>query len=120
MLLSASATTKYPVQAADLISSIVNDPGVLKALSFERGVPGSAAALALLQPQLTPTQQAIVTFMNQLANTGYRRVKEVLDPPGAGQIAIILQQVALDIGSGKVSVSDGARAFYTSAQKATS
>jgi multiple sugar transport system substrate-binding protein len=118
-LLSIAANTKYPVQATSFASFAVNDPGAVKALGLERGVPGSASALALLQPQLTPTQQAIVTFMKQLANSGNTRVKEVLDPPGAGQIADILQQTALQIGSGKMSVADGAKAFYAGAQKAT-
>lgn len=118
-LLSIAASTKYPLQSTTFASFAVNDPGAVKALGLERGVPGSAAALALLQPQLTPTQQAIVTFMKQLANSGNTRVKEVLDPPGAGQIADILQRIALQIGYGKMSVSDGAKAFYASAQKAT-
>jgi multiple sugar transport system substrate-binding protein len=118
-LLSIAANTKYPVQSVSFASFAVNDPGAVKALGLERGVPGSAAALALLQPQLTPTQQAIVTFMKQLANSGNTRVKEVLDPPGAGQIADILQQTALEVGYGKMSVADGAKAFYAGAQKAT-
>ena len=119
-LLSISATTKYPTQAASFASFAVTDPGAVKALGIERGVPGSVASLAVLKPRLTPTQQNIVDFMSLAAASGNTRVKEVLDPPGAGQIADILQRVALEIGSGKASVSDGAKEFYLGAQKATS
>jgi multiple sugar transport system substrate-binding protein len=119
-LLSVAANTKYPVQAATFAGFAVTDPGAVKALGLERGVPGSAGGLAMLKPQMTPTQQAIIAFMNQVASTGNARVKEVLDPPGAGQIADVLQRVAQDIGLGKTSVSDGAKTFYQGAQKATS
>jgi multiple sugar transport system substrate-binding protein len=117
-LLSIAANTKYPTQATTFASFAVNDPGAVKALGLERGVPGSAAALALLQPQFTPTQQTIVSFMSQLSSSGATRAKEVLDPPGAGQIATILQNTAVDIGLGKTSVADGAKAFYKGAQQA--
>lgn len=120
MLLSIAAATKYPDVAANFASFVVTDPGAVKALGIERGVPGSVASLAALKPLLTPTQQHIVDFMNLAAANGNTRVKEVLDPPGAGQIATILQRVALEIGSGKTSVSDGAKEFYLGARKATS
>jgi multiple sugar transport system substrate-binding protein len=119
LLLSISETTKYPVFAAKFISFCFNDAGAVKVLGFERGVPGSAAALALLRPQLTPAQQAIADFMQYMSISGDTRVKEVLDPPGAGQIATSLQAVAVKIGSGKTSVSDGAKEFFAAAQKAT-
>jgi multiple sugar transport system substrate-binding protein len=119
-LLSVAANTKHPVEAASFASFVINDAGAVKALGFERGVPGSAKALAVLQPQLTSTQQAIEAFMKQVTDSGNWRPKEVLDPPGAGQIADILQRVAVEIGQGKTSVSDGAKEFYAGAKKATS
>ncbi len=118
-LLSVSETTKYPDEAVSFTNFVINDPRAIKALGFERGVPGSAEARAILQPQLTPAQQVIAAFMTQVANSGETRPKEVLDPPGAGQIATVLLQVSQDIGLGKVSVSAGAKEFYAGAQKAT-
>lgn len=118
-LLSVSASSKYQLQAASFASFAVTNPGAVKALGLERGIPDSAQSLAMLQPQLTPTQQQIVNFMNEVKTNGDSRVKEVLDPPGAGEIATILQQVALDIGNGKASVTDGAKTFFAGAQKAT-
>jgi multiple sugar transport system substrate-binding protein len=119
-LLSISASTKYPNQAASFTSFAIKDPGAVKVLGFERGVPGSVASLAILKPKLTITQQTIVNFMNQVAASGLTRAKEVLDPPGAGQIATSLQLIAQEIGLGKTSISGGAAEFYLNAKKATS
>jgi multiple sugar transport system substrate-binding protein len=119
LLLSISANSNYQIQAANFCSFIINNSGVVKALGLERGVPGSLQGLSVLKPQLTPIQQTIVTFMNHIANTGGARIKEVLDPPAAGQIADSLLRIGKDIGLGKTSASDGAKAFFTAAQKAT-
>jgi pectin-derived oligosaccharide transport system substrate-binding protein len=118
-LLSIFANTKYQIQSANFCSFVINDPGAVKALGFERGVPGSLQGLSVLKPQFTPTQQTIVAFMNHIASTGGARIKEVLDPPAAGHIADSLLHIGTDIGNGKISPSDGAKQFYTDAQKAT-
>jgi hypothetical protein len=86
---------------------------------MERGAPGSAASLAILRPQFTPTQQAIVDFMSLVANSGTTRPKEVLEPPGAGLVASALRSTSQTIGTGKASVTNGAHEFYLNAQKAT-
>lgn len=118
-LLSIAADTKYPTDAADFVSFLVTNPGAVKTLGFERGVPASAAALAYLKPSFTSTQQTIVDFMNYVINNGVARTKVVLDPPGAAQIATDLLQVAQKVATGDLSVSAGAQEFYAQAQKAT-
>ncbi|MDQ2714659.1 MAG: ABC transporter substrate-binding protein [Chloroflexota bacterium] len=118
-LLSIAANTKYQEDAASFVSFLVTNPGAVKALGFERGVPASAAALAYLKPAFTPAQQTIVNFMDYVATSGVARTKVVLDPPGAAHVATSLLQVAQQVGSGSLSVSAGAQAFYTQAQKAT-
>jgi multiple sugar transport system substrate-binding protein len=119
MLLSIRASTEYQVQAANFCSFLLNNAGAVKALGVERGIPGSLQGLSVLKPQLTPTQQTIVGFMNHIASTNSARIKEVLDPPAAGQISSSLLSIGTDIGNGKISASDGAKQFYTDAQKAT-
>jgi multiple sugar transport system substrate-binding protein len=118
-LLSISSTTKYPAAAAAFLSFITDDPGGVGALGFERGVPGSTDGLAYLQPLLSPQERVIANFMVQVANNDESRAKEVLDPPAAGQITKILQQVSLDIGNGKITVSEGGKNFFAQATKAT-
>ena len=117
-MLSIATTTKDSTDCARFASFLINNAGGVKALGLERGVPGSIKGRALLNPHLDTTQQAIMAYINLVSNSGITRPREVLDPPGAGQVAILLRKVAHDIGFGKVSVSDGAKEFYTSALKA--
>lgn len=117
-MLSISATTKYPTECANFASFLINDAGGVKALGIERGVPGSIKARSLLTPHLNPIQQVIINYINLVSSSTLTRPKEVLDPPGAGQVANLLRKVSQDIGLGSLSISDGAKEFYTGAQKA--
>ena len=118
MMLSIAETTKYPTECANFANFLINDAGAVKAIGIERGVPGSVKARALLNPHLNETQQAIMTYINLVSESGLTRPKEVLDPPGAGTVATTLKTVSQDIGLGRISVSGGAKELYTSAQKA--
>ena len=116
-LISIYSTTKYPLTSAQYINFIINNVDAIKALSIERGLPGSSKALAVLNPLLTKTEQDIAAYMDLVSKSGNTRSKDVLDPPGAGQIADLLRQVSFNISSGKVSVTAGAQAFYSQAKK---
>jgi multiple sugar transport system substrate-binding protein len=116
-LLSISASTKYPLTSASYINFINNNADAIRALGIERGIPGSTKTLAMLRPLLKPVERAIVDYMGIAQKSGNARPKEVLDPPGAGQIADLLRTVSYEISGGNVSVSDGAKSFHTQAKK---
>lgn len=116
-LLSIAANTRYQVDAANFVSFLVNNPGAVKALGFERGVPDSSSALAYLSPSFTTAERTIVNFMKVVADSGVVRPKVILEPPTAGNVATALQSTAIKIGKGTISVSDGAKEFYAAAQK---
>jgi multiple sugar transport system substrate-binding protein len=117
MLLSIAANTKYQQTAVEYTNFLFNDINAIKKLGIERGIPGSAKALNLLQPQLTPVERAIANYVTSVSSSGLTSVRTVLDPPGAGNIQTLLRSIADNIASGKVSVSAGARSFYTQAKK---
>lgn len=119
-LLSVSATTKYVSDATSFVGFLINDPGGIKAINVERGIPGSAKAKALLQPTLTPSQQVVLNYVNAVSQSGNARPKLVLDPAGAGAVEQALIRTAQAVGFGKLSIADGAKSFYTDAQKALS
>jgi len=116
-LLSIAATTKYPQTAIKYTNFILNDAGAIKKLGIERGIPGSAKALSLLQPQLTHFQRTIANYVTTVSSSGQTGVKTVLDPPGASKVQDLLRSVANDIAAGNHSVSEGAQLFYTQAKK---
>jgi multiple sugar transport system substrate-binding protein len=116
-LLSIAATTKYQQTAVKYTNFIFNDSGAIKKLGIERGIPGSAKALNLLQPQLTNIERIMVNYVTGVSNSGQTGVKTVLDPPGASKVQDLLKSTAYDIAAGNRSVSEGAQQFYTQSKK---
>jgi multiple sugar transport system substrate-binding protein len=117
-MMSISSKTKHPDEAASFIDFMINDPGAVKALDIERGIPGSARAREILKPQLTKVQQDELNYISLAAK--YARPRTILDPPGAGQVTTAFQLYASKIAFGQVSISAGADQFLADAQKALS
>src|SRR5579884_873319 len=116
-LLSIAANTKYQQTAVKYTNFILNDAGAIKKLSIERGIPGSAKALSLLQPQLTPAERIIANYVTTVSSSDQTSVRTILDPPGASKVQDTLRSIAADVASGKTSISAGAQSFYTQAKK---
>lgn len=117
-LLSIYSGTKYPLTAANYTNFIFNNVDAVKTLGIERGIPGSLAAQTLLAPLLAPVDQAILNYMGVVQASNNTRPKEVLDPPGAGDVADLLRTISYDIAGG-TSVSAGTQKFYQQAKKIT-
>ncbi|KQV16310.1 sugar ABC transporter substrate-binding protein [Rhizobium sp. Root1203] len=66
LIWSVGATTKNGEAAAKFINFFVNDPEAGKILGVERGVPMSPAVREAILPNLNPTEQATVQYVNLL------------------------------------------------------
>ena len=113
MMMSVSARSKAPEDAAKLINFMVTDPEGVKLLGIERGVPCSAAARAILSPELDALGKMQVDYVAALG-----KVAVPLPPPppkGAGEIENLLKRVADSVAFGKTSVKEGAQQFHTEA-----
>jgi multiple sugar transport system substrate-binding protein len=120
MLMSVSSKTKYVDDSTQFVGFLINDPGAIKALNVERGIPGSAKARTLLQPQLIPSQQLVLNYVNAVSQSGDARPKSILDPAGAGAVEQALIRTAQAVGFGKTSIAAGTQSFFADAQKALS
>jgi multiple sugar transport system substrate-binding protein len=113
-MMSVSARSKAPEEAAKVIQFMVNDPEGVKLLGIERGVPCSVAARAVLAPELDALGKMQVDFVAALS-----KVAVALPPPppkGAGEIENLLRRVADSVAFGRASVKDGAQQFQTEAE----
>ncbi|MBO0744053.1 MAG: extracellular solute-binding protein [Candidatus Dormibacteraeota bacterium] len=117
-LFSVPATSQQADAAIEFISFFIHNPAAVKALGVERGVPGSAAARAVLKPTLTPYDAAQIAFLDQ--NSKLTRAKTVLDPPGAGDVGTALTNAAQSIALSGTSVADATSKFMEDAHKALS
>jgi multiple sugar transport system substrate-binding protein len=116
MLLSASATTKHTTDVAQFINFVFNDTAAIHALGVERGIPGSARAQAMLKPTLKPADLYQLTLTNQV--TASSRPKEVLDPPGAGEVQDLLSMIGQGLAFGRMSIEEAADAFIEQTDQA--
>lgn len=116
-LMSVSSKTKFVDVSTNFVGFMINDPGAIKALNIERGVPGSAKARTLLQPDLTESQKTVVNYIDMVSKSGQARTKKILDPAGAGAVEQSLIRTAQAVGFGKTSIANGAKSFYADAQK---
>ena len=113
MMMSISARSKAPEDAAKLINFMVTDPEGVKLLGIERGVPCSAAARTILGPELDALGKMQVDYVAAL---GRNAVPLPPPPPkGAGEIENLLKRVADSVAFGKTSVKEGAQQFHTEA-----
>jgi len=117
-LMSVSSKTKYVDDATKFVGFMINDSEAIKALSVERGVPGSAKAKELLTPDLTASQKMVVDYINMVSKSGQSRPKQVLDPAGAGAVEQAFIRTGQSVGFGKQTTTNGATSFYADAQKA--
>ncbi|GHO46221.1 ABC transporter substrate-binding protein [Ktedonospora formicarum] len=118
MLISISSKTKYTDDSAKFIDFITNDPKGVQALGLDRGVPGGTKARESLTSQLTTSQKIVMTFFDRMAQGSRVKGKQVLDPPGAGDVQTALTRDSQAVSFGKTSISAGAKSFLSDAQKA--
>jgi multiple sugar transport system substrate-binding protein len=116
LLLSASAKTKHPKEAAQLINFLVNDAEAGKILGVDRGLPPNTKVRSTVIPALEPTDQVVVSYeesvKDSLAST------PSVPPKGDGEVKTLFQSTYQAVTSGKSSIDEGAEAFMAQAQQA--
>lgn len=110
-MMSLSAKTKSPEEAAKIIQAMVTDPESVRILGIERGVPCSVAARAVLSPELDAIGKMQLDYVATMT-----KVAVPLPPPppkGAGEVENLLRRVGEAVAFGRLSVKDGAQQFHT-------
>ena len=116
MLLSISATTPQPQEAARIINFISTHPDAGAALGVERGVPPSKSMRDRLLAQVDELGKAQIEYISLIAS----RVGTLPPPPpkGAGEIEQNLRRVAETISVGNAKVPQAADQFMADAKRA--
>jgi multiple sugar transport system substrate-binding protein len=112
-MMSVSSRSKAPEEAAKLVNFMVTDPEGVKFLGIERGVPCSAAARAVLAPEVDALGKMQIDYVAALG-----KIAIPLPPPppkGAGEIEKLLLRTADSVAFGKSSVKEGAQQFHDEA-----
>lgn len=115
LIWSVGVNSKHGKAAAEFISFFVNDVQAGKILGCERGVPMSPKVRAAILPDLTPTEQATVKYINLLQD-------QVGDYPapaplGATEYDInVIRTTADKLAFGKVSIAEAAQELVSRAK----
>jgi multiple sugar transport system substrate-binding protein len=107
LIWSVGATTKHGKEAAEFISFFVNDVEAGKILGVERGVPMSQKVREAILPDLTPTEQETVKYVDLLKD----QVGEYPAPAPKGSEEFdrsVLRKVADELAFGKIAVAEAA------------
>ncbi|NYI03934.1 ABC transporter substrate-binding protein [Allostreptomyces psammosilenae] len=114
VMLSMSANSDHPEEAAALIDFLINDPEAGAILGSVRGIPATEAQL-----------EAADLKGHDLAVAEYeQRVADVLGetppmpPAGAGAVELALARANEDISYGTLSVDEAVDRFFTEAEEA--
>jgi multiple sugar transport system substrate-binding protein len=116
MLLSASAKSAHPKEAAQLIDFLVNDPGAGKILGVERGLPPNTKVRAAVVPSLTGVSQVVVAYEESVKPS--LATTPSAPPKGDGEVKNLLQSTYQAVTSGKTPIAAAVDTFYTQAQQA--
>ncbi|MFV0426050.1 MAG: ABC transporter substrate-binding protein [Beutenbergiaceae bacterium] len=110
MLWSASARSENPEAAVEMINWWVNSSEAAAINLAERGIPANADIAAEINPSLSPLQQDVAAFIDEI-------IPELSDtpvapPPGGGQVQTLLLRHGQEVLFGNSSAADAGQAFY--------
>jgi multiple sugar transport system substrate-binding protein len=111
MLWSASSKSKNPDAAIAWINWFANSPDAANIDLAERGIPPNTEILAEVKPKLSPAQQTVAKYIEDIKpEVG---TTPIAPPPGGGTIQTVLFRHGIDVLFGRKSSAEGAQEFVT-------
>jgi multiple sugar transport system substrate-binding protein len=116
-LMSISAKTEHPKEAAALIGALLTDSQIAAILGSERGIPPSTKVRAALKPQADAVERPTYEYIDFVAD----KVGPIPPPgpQGGGEvIGKVLTFAAQQVAFGKASIDQAVARFFEDAAKA--
>jgi multiple sugar transport system substrate-binding protein len=117
MLMSVSAKSKHPREAAVLLDALLTEPAIAEVLGSERGIPPSTSVRAALKPKADPVEKQTYDYIEFVSD------KVGTLPPayplGAGEVTNKILTFASDqVGFGRASIGASVTRFFEDANRA--
>jgi multiple sugar transport system substrate-binding protein len=116
MLVSASAKSEHPKEAALLINFLINDVGAGKILGVDRGLPANTKVRTGVVPILTGVSQVVVKYEQDVKGT--LSDTPAAPPKGDGEVKNLFQTAYQGVTSGKTPAAAAATTFIQLAKQA--
>jgi multiple sugar transport system substrate-binding protein len=116
-LMSVSAKTSHPKEAATLVDALLTDPELTSILGSERGIPPSTSVRAALKPKASAIERQTYEYIDFVSDkTG------PLPPPaplgGSEVTGKVLMFAAQQVAFGKTSIDQSVARFFEDANRA--
>jgi multiple sugar transport system substrate-binding protein len=109
LFISASATTEYPNESAELINFMLNDLDAAAILRTARGIPASPPVREFLLADVSEGEQKTFEFIDEVAATATQT--NVLTPPGGRAVTDLITQANLAVAFGEMSIEEAVDQF---------
>ncbi|MFE9599625.1 ABC transporter substrate-binding protein [Streptomyces hokutonensis] len=116
LMLSASAHTAHPKEAAQFIDFMVHDPAVGQIMGYDRGILASTEQYAAFKPTDTVSKE-IAQYEDTTAKSGVLGTITP-HPSGADTVEAAFLRIGGDLGQGKTKVTDAVKQFFTESEAA--
>ncbi|MET7680859.1 extracellular solute-binding protein [Streptomyces sp. NPDC005423] len=116
LMLSASAHTSHPEEAARFIDFMVHDPAVGRIMGYDRGILASTEQYAAFRPADAVSKE-IAAYEASTAKSGVLGTITP-HPSGADTVEAAFLRVGGDLGQGRTKVADAVKQFFTEAEAA--
>lgn len=113
LFISASASTEYPTESAELINFLLNNLEAAAILRTARGIPASPPVRELLLADVDDVERKTFELIDEVAATATQT--NVLTPPGGRAVTDMLYQANLSIGFGEESIEAAVERFFAEA-----
>ncbi|NYI07268.1 ABC transporter substrate-binding protein [Allostreptomyces psammosilenae] len=111
-LMSVSARSEHPAEAAMLIDFMVNDPEVAKIIGANRGMPPTNAQLEAVE--FEGVDAMVAEYEERMAE--FLAPAPPAPPAGAGTIEASLLRIGEDLSYGEITVDEAVDQFFTEAE----
>jgi len=116
LMLSASAHTAHPKEAAQFIDFMVHDPAVGQIMGYDRGILASTEQYGAFKPTDTVSKE-IAQYEDTTAKSGVLGTITP-HPSGADTVEASFLRIGGDLGQGKTKVTDAVKQFFTESEAA--
>lgn len=112
MFFSVSSSTKNPDAAVALLNYLINSVEANDILLGERGVPVNSEIADYLYEKITPGEQEIYHFVNDVVAPNCSPI-DPPDPTGWSELRTVLQTLVEKVGYGQITPEEAAKEYFT-------
>ncbi|MGW7167586.1 ABC transporter substrate-binding protein [Streptomyces sp. NPDC054884] len=108
----ASAGTKHPKEAAELIDFLVNSPEANKIQKFDRGVPVNPDVIKAIRPVLSPAEKRIADYLTRI-NALKPTPVHMSNPKAGPSVPDTFKRINEDVLFNRLSPKEAAKKFIS-------